>query len=351
MLAQFIPTQPTGPLAVVLLACFVGILVIVVIGSWKIFTKAGLPGWAVLVPPYWLVTMWDLTGLGRWFLLVYMVPYVSLFVWGALMFLTATSFGYRWLYALGLFFLWPIFDTLLGIGSRQYVGPSAGPPLDGYDYAPQPELGFTTRRCLACGGLPPATYVGRDCPECAAQTIPNGPTFAGVLSSRTALGTAGFTMLMVVLTVGFVGPLVGDHWPDLWPPLKDPATQWGVLLGVAGVTAVILLCAPWTAGGCSRFIAVPGGMLITPLNPAPGRPVRHAILPMTPDCAVTIRSVSETWARLSIQDASGRQLFAAGVACGPGEIALLAHAVQQAVSRPPPPGSVFPGVSVGPLNR
>ncbi len=105
------------------LGLIVGIIEIV--AMWKIFTKAGKPGWAVLIPIYNIYVLMDIVGRPWWYLLLLLVPLVNVVIAIMLVFDLAKSFGKGTGFALGLLFLQFIFILILGFGKAEYVGPAA----------------------------------------------------------------------------------------------------------------------------------------------------------------------------------------------------------------------------------
>ena len=99
--------------------------VIVLIALWKIFTKAGKPGWAVLIPIYNLYVLLEIVGRPGWYLLMFLIPIVNVIFLVMINFDLAKSFGKGTGFGLGLIFLTPIFALILGFGSAQYIGPVA----------------------------------------------------------------------------------------------------------------------------------------------------------------------------------------------------------------------------------
>jgi hypothetical protein len=95
------------------------------IAMWKIYTKAGKPGWAVLIPIYNLYILLEIVGRPWWWLLLFFVPLVNVVVAVLIPFDLAKSFGKGAGFGLGLIFLNMIFILILGFGSAEYVGPSA----------------------------------------------------------------------------------------------------------------------------------------------------------------------------------------------------------------------------------
>jgi hypothetical protein len=101
------------------------ILAIFLIASlWKLFTKAGKPGWAVIIPIYNLIVLLQIVGRPVWWiLLIFFVPVVNFIIWIIVLNELSKSFGKGIGYTIGLFFLPIIFFPILGFGSDKYVGP------------------------------------------------------------------------------------------------------------------------------------------------------------------------------------------------------------------------------------
>ena len=104
---------------------FFGILVMVIAGVWRTFTKAGRPGWACLVPIYNVIVMLQIAGRPVWWLLLLLVPIVNIAVAFVIMFDFAKAFGKGIGFAIGLFFLGFIFYPVLGFSEAQYQGAQA----------------------------------------------------------------------------------------------------------------------------------------------------------------------------------------------------------------------------------
>lgn len=104
---------------------WIGIIVGVIAGGWKIFTKAGQPGWAVLVPIFNTYILLKIVGRPWWWLLLMLIPLVNFVIALIVVLDLAKSFGKGVGFALGLFFLSFIFVPILGFGSDKYIGPAA----------------------------------------------------------------------------------------------------------------------------------------------------------------------------------------------------------------------------------
>jgi hypothetical protein len=101
----------------------VGILVIA--GMWKVFTKAGKPGWAAIIPIYNMIVLLQIAGKPLWWLLLFFIPVVNIVIAAMVMINVAKAFGKGTGFALGLLFLSPIFIPILGFGDAKYIGTPA----------------------------------------------------------------------------------------------------------------------------------------------------------------------------------------------------------------------------------
>ncbi|WP_242396087.1 DUF5684 domain-containing protein [Anaeromyxobacter oryzisoli] len=98
------------------------VLVLMTAGLWKIFSKAGQPGWGALVPFYNLYLLLKVAGRPGWWLVLMLIPLVNLVVAIMVGIDLARAFGKGVGYGLGLTFLSPIFYPLLGFSDDPYQG-------------------------------------------------------------------------------------------------------------------------------------------------------------------------------------------------------------------------------------
>jgi hypothetical protein len=106
----------------------VGLLVAVllIVALWKIFTKAGQPGWASLIPIYNIYIWCKIVGRPGWWVILMLIPFVNFIIAIILCIDLAKSFGNGVGFGVGLAFLGIIFFPILGFGSAQYQGPAVG---------------------------------------------------------------------------------------------------------------------------------------------------------------------------------------------------------------------------------
>ena len=118
-------TEGTPPSPV---TTIIGLLValLVIVAMWKVFTKAGQPGWASIIPIYNIYIWCKIVGRPWWWILLMLIPFVNFIILIILSIDMAKSFGKGVGFGLGLAFLGIIFLPILGFGSAQYHGPSVG---------------------------------------------------------------------------------------------------------------------------------------------------------------------------------------------------------------------------------
>ncbi len=107
---------------------YLAIFVVMIASVWRVFTKAGRPGWAAIVPIYNIVVQFQVAKINPWFALLYLlciIPIVGIIVGlGMAIWLgiaTANAFGKGAGFALGLILLPFIFYPILGFGSAKYI--------------------------------------------------------------------------------------------------------------------------------------------------------------------------------------------------------------------------------------
>jgi len=107
---------------------YVAIAVLMIVSMWKVFEKAGEPGWASIVPIYQTIVMLKIVGKPWWWLLLMIfIPVIGILVWGIWMInLLSKSFGQGVGFTLGLIFLGFIFWPLLAFGDYTYQGAAGG---------------------------------------------------------------------------------------------------------------------------------------------------------------------------------------------------------------------------------
>ena len=119
LLAQYSPPQsPSSGWLFVELA----LLVLFLAGLWRVFQKAGKPGWAAILPIYNLIVLLEITGKPIWWFVLYFIPVVNLVPLFLVSIELARRFGKGTGFGIGLAVLGFIFYPLLGFGDDRYQG-------------------------------------------------------------------------------------------------------------------------------------------------------------------------------------------------------------------------------------
>ncbi|WP_430817716.1 DUF5684 domain-containing protein [Carboxylicivirga sp. RSCT41] len=108
---------------VLLSIVYFAVAIAMLAANWKIYEKAGKPGWASLIPIYNILVLLDIVGKSRWLALLLLIPFVNALLLLFLLYYLAKSFGKSGAFALGLIFLAPVFYPMLAFGDSIYYGP------------------------------------------------------------------------------------------------------------------------------------------------------------------------------------------------------------------------------------
>lgn len=127
-------TDPTAGLVGGIMAYF-GMIMLVgaaigivqLVAQWKMFEKAGRPGWAALVPIYNLYVLYEIAGMKGWYVFLSFIPFVGTIIMMVFSIMScfkiATAFGKETGFGFGLLLLAPVFYSILGFSKDiVYVG-------------------------------------------------------------------------------------------------------------------------------------------------------------------------------------------------------------------------------------
>lgn len=99
------------------------ITVVLIVSMWKLFEKAGKPGWGCLIPFYGHYCLFDMAFGNGWLFLLMFLPIVNFVIIIMLFFKLAKAFGKGIGFGFGLLFLSIVFLPILGLGDAEYNGP------------------------------------------------------------------------------------------------------------------------------------------------------------------------------------------------------------------------------------
>ncbi len=96
--------------------------VIMIVSLWKIYEKAGKPGWGSLIPFYTNYLYAEITYGNGWLFLLLFIPFVNLVFLVMMSFKLAKVFGKGVGFGFGLWLLPVIFYPILAFGNAEYQG-------------------------------------------------------------------------------------------------------------------------------------------------------------------------------------------------------------------------------------
>lgn len=106
---------------------YLAVIILMVVGMWKVFSKAGQPGWAAIVPIYNLIVLLQIAGKPIWWIILCLIPFVGIVIVILVDISLAKNFGKGGGFAAGLILLPFVFFPILGFGSAEYQGGGGAP--------------------------------------------------------------------------------------------------------------------------------------------------------------------------------------------------------------------------------
>jgi hypothetical protein len=105
------------------------IMVLLFYSMWKVFVKAGQPGWAAIVPIYNAIIMLRIAGKPDWWVILFLVPLVNIVIAIIAYMAFAEKFGKSAGFGIGLALLGIVFFPILAFSDAKYIGgPTNTPP-------------------------------------------------------------------------------------------------------------------------------------------------------------------------------------------------------------------------------
>ena len=120
LLAQETSEYQPPQVSPVVWICYFAVIILMIAGLWKTFSKAGQPGWAAIIPIYNLIVLCQVAGRPIWWFLLLLICFPIFYI--IICIDIAKRFGKGGGFAVGLIFLPFIFFPMLGFGSAQYQG-------------------------------------------------------------------------------------------------------------------------------------------------------------------------------------------------------------------------------------
>ncbi len=98
------------------------IIILVIVGMWKVFIKAGKPGWASIIPIYNIYVLLQIVDKPWWWLILMLIPIANIVIWILVSLALSQKFAQGTGFAIGLILLPFIFVPILGFGDAKYTG-------------------------------------------------------------------------------------------------------------------------------------------------------------------------------------------------------------------------------------
>ncbi|HCQ30731.1 MAG TPA: signal peptidase I [Flavobacteriales bacterium] len=97
------------------------VIILMIASMWKIFTKAGQPGWASIIPIYNIIVLLKIVNRPVWWIILLLIPIVNFITMIIVLNDLSKSFGKGVGFTIGLILLPIIFYPLLAFGDAEYV--------------------------------------------------------------------------------------------------------------------------------------------------------------------------------------------------------------------------------------
>lgn len=122
-------------MGIVISIIYLAVIVVVIMGCWKMFTKAGEPGIACIIPIWSTIVLLKMAGRPWTHIFLFLIPIYSIVVAFQVWIEIARRFGKETGFGIGLALLGMIFVPILGFGDAQYQGGEQGANLDAFGTA------------------------------------------------------------------------------------------------------------------------------------------------------------------------------------------------------------------------
>lgn len=98
------------------------IMIFMLVSMWKVFTKAGEPGWAIIIPFFNLWVLVRISGKDWWWFILFFIPLINIIASILVSLGVAEKFGKGAGFGIGLWLLPFIFYPILAFGDAQHQG-------------------------------------------------------------------------------------------------------------------------------------------------------------------------------------------------------------------------------------
>jgi uncharacterized protein DUF5684 len=107
---------------IIAIILYIAFIVFLIASIWKIYTKAGQPGWAAIIPIYNIIVLLKIVNKPLWWIILFLIPIVNIIAAIIITHALSKSFGKGAGFTAGLLLLGIVFYPILGFGEAQYIG-------------------------------------------------------------------------------------------------------------------------------------------------------------------------------------------------------------------------------------
>lgn len=106
---------------IIMILLWLALIAFVIISQWRVFTKAGQPGWAVFIPVYNILIILKVANKPWWWIFLLLIPVANIVFMIIILNRISKSFGKSEGFTVGLVLLGIVFWGILAFDSSQYT--------------------------------------------------------------------------------------------------------------------------------------------------------------------------------------------------------------------------------------
>lgn len=96
--------------------------ILTIVAMWKLFKKAGKPGWAAIIPIYNIIVMLEIAGMPGWYVLLLLIPIVNVVISILIILRFVKAYGKGTGFGILTIFFAPIMYAIMAFGDAKYQG-------------------------------------------------------------------------------------------------------------------------------------------------------------------------------------------------------------------------------------
>ena len=105
---------------ILMIVLWLSIIAFAIVSQWKVFEKAGQPGWACIIPFYNIIILLKIANKPWWWIFMFFIPIANIVFMIMMLHRISLSFGKGAGFTVGLLFLSIIFWGILAFDKSEY---------------------------------------------------------------------------------------------------------------------------------------------------------------------------------------------------------------------------------------